>query len=729
MSNTIMAEEVSTAKYASTHSGTRKISDLFGENIFNMRTLKAYVSEETYEKMKGVTLQQKPIEHAMVEQMAEAMIKWAMDKGVTHFCHWFQPLTNAPAEKHDAFYKPTINPEAKGIESLTASELVKRETDGSSFPSGGLRATHSARAYTVWDPSSPAFILETTQGKTLYIPAVFVSYTGESLDYKTPLLKANHALNKAATSICKLFDESVTHVFSTLGWEQEYFLVDERFYNERPDLLLSGRTIFGGKAAKGQQLDDHYFASIPERVEEFMKDFELESLKLGIPILTRHNEVAPGQYECAPMFEETNIAVDHNQLIRTVMERTAIKHKFRVLFNEKPFAGLNGSGKHCNWSIATSNGKNLLSPGDSPGSNLMFLTFFINVIKAMHDHGDLLRASIATAGNDHRLGANEAPPAIISVFTGDVLANILDDFWKNGLAAESAESHEELNLGLTKIPRIKKDQTDRNRTSPFPFTDNRFEFRAVGASAHCAAPLTVLNTIMAEQFTAFYKEVEARNATFPNVTANIIAVLQSYKDAVNRIVFNGNGYSKEWETEAAKRGLSNNKNTPAALKAFATEAAQAVFERQGVFSKHELESRTHVLLENYVNKVDIEANLFIEMSQSIILPAAYRTIHRLGEVHQSLKNMGLESQAKNLVDKTVSPISYLCEKVSKDLISLKKELSEARGLEDPAQKATAYADQVIPYFEKIRTNVDMLEGLVEDEDWHLPKYRELLFLR
>jgi glutamine synthetase len=709
--------------------GNRKISDLFGENIFSLHTLKSYVSEETYAKMKGVTLQQKPIDPAMVEQMAEAMINWAMDRGVTHFCHWFQPLTNAPAEKHDAFYKPTISPEGRGIESLTAGELVKRETDGSSFPSGGLRATHSARAYTIWDPSSPSFILETKQGKTLYIPAVFVSFTGESLDYKTPLLKANHALNKAATAVCRLLDESVTHVFSTLGWEQEYFLVDERFYNARPDLLLAGRTIFGGKAAKGQQLDDHYFASIPERVEEFMKDFELESLKLGIPILTRHNEVAPGQYECAPMFEETNLAVDHNQLIRVIMERVAIRHKFRVLFNEKPFAGLNGSGKHCNWSMATSNGKNLLSPGDSPGSNLLFLTFFINVIKAMHDHGDILRASIATAGNDHRLGANEAPPAIISVYTGDVLEQVLNNFWSQGLAPSSERKFEEMDLGLTKIPRFSKDQTDRNRTSPFPFTDNRFEFRAVGASAHCAAPLTVLNSIVAEQLSRFAKEVEARNAIHPNTEANIIAVLQSYQKDATRIVFNGNGYSKEWEEEAAARGLSNNKNTPAALGAFTSESAKALFSNQGIFSPHELESRSHVFLENYINKVDIEANLFVEMSQSFILPAAYKTVQRLSNVHQSLVGMGLEAQAKNLVEKTVSPITYLCEKVNKDVLGLKKELAEARGVEDAMEKAKTYAANVIPYFEKIRTNADMLEGLVEDEDWHLPKYRELLFLR
>lgn len=709
--------------------GFRKISDLFGENVFNMQALKAYVSGETYAKMKGIAFQQKPIDAATVEQMAEAMIKWAMDKGVTHYSHWFQPLTDSPAEKHDAFYKPTINPEAMGIEGLSAGELVKRETDGSSFPSGGLRATHAARSYTIWDPSSPAFIMETKQGKTLYVPAVFISYNGESLDHKTPLLKANHALNKVATAVCKFFDDGVGHVFSTLGWEQEYFLVDERFYNARPDLLLSGRTIFGGKPAKGQQLDDHYFASIPERVEEFMKEFELESLKLGIPILTRHNEVAPGQYECAPMFEESNLAVDHNQLIRVIMERTAVKHKFRILFNEKPFAGLNGSGKHCNWSLATSTGKNLLSPGNAPGSNLQFLVFFINIIKAIHDHNDILRASIASAGNDHRLGANEAPPAIISVFTGTLLEAVLNNFWNNGLAAKEENKIDFLDLGLTKIPQIEKDHTDRNRTSPFPFTDNRFEFRAVGASAHCAAPITVLNTIVADQLTLFKNEVDLLNANNPNTEANVIAVLQRYKDAVNRIVFNGNGYSKEWEVEAEKRGLSNNKNTPEALKVLLTESSKTLFERQRVFSSKELESRCEVLLENYINKVNIEANLFVEMSQSFILPSVYKTINRLSEVHSNLKNMGMENQAKTLVEKNVSPISYLSEKISKDLIGLKTELAQAQALEESMEKASRYADNVIPYFEKLRTSVDMLEGLVEDEYWNLPKYRELLFIR
>ena len=428
------------------HPEVRKISELFGENIFSLRTLREHVSEFIYDKMKGVILKQQRIDYETTAHMAEAIIRWAMEKGVTHYTHWFHPLTESSAEKHDAFFKPSLDLEAKGIESLSAAELVQREPDGSSFPSGGLRATHEARSYTIWDPSSPAFILETKNGKTLYIPAVFVSYTGESLDQKTPLLKANHALNIVATAVCKYLDPEVHHVFSTLGWEQEYFLVDEKFLNARPDLLLIGRTIFGGKSAKGQQLEDHYFGSIPVRVQDFMKEFELEALKLGIPILTRHNEVAPSQYECAPMFEETNIAVDHNVLIMDLMAKLAIKHRFRVLFDEKPFAGLNGSGKHNNWSMATSNGKNLLLPGDNPGSNLLFLTFFINVLKAINDNEDILRASVASAGNDYRLGANEAPPAIISVFTGSFLEQVLSRFKTEGLISSSAKEENMIDL-------------------------------------------------------------------------------------------------------------------------------------------------------------------------------------------------------------------------------------------------------------------------------------------
>jgi len=721
-------ELIQKKKAVSSLDQTRKISDLFGENMFDLKTLKRYVSEDTYQEMKDTMLKQQKIKFSTAEQMASGMIRWAMEKDVTHFTHWFQPLTESAAEKHDAFFKPSFDLETKGIEELSAGELVKREPDGSSFPSGGLRETHAARGYTIWDPSSPPFILETELGKTLYIPAVFISFTGESLDYKTPLLKANHALNKAATAVCKYFDSQVTHVFTNLGWEQEYFLVDERFYNARPDLLLAGRTIFGGKSAKGQQMDDHYFGSIPVRVQDFMKDFEQEGLKLGIPIVTRHNEVAPGQFECAPMYEETNMAVDNNQLIRDVMEKVAIKHKFRILFNEKPFAGLNGSGKHCNWSMSTGTGKNLFSLGDDPGSNLQFITFLINFIKAIHDNGDLLRASVGTAGNDHRLGANEAPPAIISIFTGSLLEQVLKEFKATGLSKAQKKQKELIDLGLTKIPVISKDYTDRNRTSPLPFTDNRFEFRAVGSSANCAAPITVLNAIVADQLQAFTAEVDQLEAKTPDTEANIVTVLQGYMDDVERVVFNGNGYSKEWEEEAKRRGLSNNKNTPSALKAMVSDKSKDLFERQGIFNPREIESRYEVLLENYINKIGIEADLFQEMSRTYVLPSAYKSINRLSDTYENLKGMGLNDQAKNLVEQ-VTPITKLCEKLSKDLLLLKESVAKANDMSELPQVAKAYAESVNPYFEKVRTSIDMLEGMVNNEDWKLPKYRELLFIR
>ena len=714
--------------YDRENSVRRKLSEIFGENTFSLNNLQEYVTESTYDEIKGVILKQQQMDFSTAEHIAEGLIKWAMSKGVTHYTHWFHPLTGSTAEKHDAFFKPGIDLEAKNIESLSASQLVKQEPDGSSFPSGGLRATHTARSYSIWDPSSPAFILETENGKTLYLPAVFVSYTGESLDYKTPLLKANHALNIAATAVCRYFDQEVHHVFSTLGCEQEYFLVDERFVNARPDMLLIGRTIFGGKSARGQQMDDNYFGSIPVRVQEFMQEFELEALKLGIPIVTRHNEVAPGQYECAPMFEETNVSVDHNLLIMNLMENIAIKHKFRILFDEKPFAGLNGNGKHNNWSLATSNGKNLLYPGKEPGSNLQFLTFFINVIKAIHDHDDLLRSAIASEGNDHRLGANEAPPAIISVFTGSLLEEVLTKFKSEGLSSGVGQGKDMIDLHLTKIATIEKDQTDRNRTSPFPFVDNRFEFRAVGGSANCAGPMTVLNTIVANQLQAFKEEVGSRNYHSPNTEDNIVAVLQGYMEDVERIVFNGDGYSEAWEKEAMARGLSNNKTTPVALKAMISEKSKDVFADQHVFNENELHSRYEVLIENYVNKVGIEADLLEEMSRTFVLPAANEHLNKLGETYRTLSDMGLKNQAQSVVAQ-VTPVADLTGRLSEDLSRLMEAKTTADSIGDAGQRAEAYADQVKPLFDDVRASIDKLEGLVDDKIWPVPKYRELLFLR
>ena len=706
----------------------KKISDIFGENVFSLRTLKDHVDASTYEKMQGVILKQKPMDFEAAEVVAAALIQWAMSKGVTHYTHWFHPLTDSSAEKHDAFFKPSIDLESQGIESLSGETLMQQEPDGSSFPSGGLRVTHEARAYTIWDPSSPPFILETTNGKTLYIPAVFISYTGESLDFKTPLLKANHNLNLAATSVAKLFDDKITHVFSTLGWEQEYFLVDEQFLRQRPDLLLFGRTIFGGKSAKGQQMDDHYFGSIPTRVQDSMRDFEREALKLGIPIVTRHNEVAPGQYECAPFFEETNLAVDHNLLIMDLMKNVAIRHGFRVLLHEKPFAGLNGSGKHNNWSMATSTGKNLLSPGDDPGSNLMFLTFFINILRAIDNHGDLLRAAIASAGNDHRLGANEAPPAIISVFTGTLLADVVKRFGKEGLTSGAATEDEVIDLGLTKIHAITKDKGDRNRTSPFAFIGNRFELRAVGSSANCANPMTMLNTIVATQLNAFKADVDAQIAKGKDKEAALVAVLQGYVDSVDRIVFNGDGYSAEWEKEAAKRGLSNNKTTPSALGALVTDEAKRIFSDLGIFNEREIESRYEVALENYINKIQMESELFQEMGRTHVLPAAFAMINRLGETHRNLDSLGLDKQAKSVAEQ-IETISSLTAKLNTDLGKLAKAQAKADGKSDPVAMAKSYADDVKPLFDNVRASIDKLEVNVDDQDWRLAKYRELLFIR
>jgi glutamine synthetase len=709
-------------------SARQKLSEVFAENTLSLNNLQEYLSESAYDEIKGVILQQEQMDLATAEHVVGAVIKWALSKGVTHYTHWFHPLTGSSAEKHDAFFKPSIDLEARSIERLSASELVKQEPDGSSFPSGGLRQTHAARSYSIWDPSSPAFILETANGKTLYLPAVFISYSGDSLDYKTPLLKANHALNVAATAVCRYFDPEVSHVFSTLGWEQEYFLIDEKFVNARPDLLLIGRTVFGGQSARGQQMDDHYFGSIPIRVQEFMKEFEFEAMKLGIPIITRHNEVAPGQYEGAPMFEETNVSVDHNLLIMDLIANVAIKHQFRVLFDEKPFAGLNGNGKHNNWSLATSNGKNLLDPGKDPASDLQFLTVFINVIKAVHDYDDLLRSSIATEGNDHRLGANEAPPAIISIFTGSFLEEVLANFKAGGLSSGSSNHDNVVDLHLSKIATFERDQTDRNRTSPFPFVGNRFEFRAVGGSANCAVPMTVLNTIVANQFQAFQTEVDGRSESGSSLEDRIVAVLQEYMPDVERVVFNGDGYSDAWEQEAASRGLSNNRTTPVALQAMVSEESKAVFERQQVLNVDELESRYEVQLENYVNKVGIEADLLVEMSRTFILPAANEHLNKLGETYRNLSEMGLEEQAQGVAEQAKT-IADLTTSLTTGLAELVEVKATSDSISELDQQAEAYADQVKPGFDDVRAAIDKLEGLVDNKIWPVPKYREMLFLR
>jgi glutamine synthetase len=708
--------------------GLTKISELFGKNMFSLGTMKEYLPDAAYKTVVSSIKQGTVIDENTAEAVAKGLKKWAMDNGATHYTHWFQPLTGGTAEKHDAFFKPSFDPNSQGIESLSASQLIQQEPDASSFPSGGLRSTARARGYTIWDPSSPAFIMESTQGKTLYIPSVFISYTGEALDYKAPLLKSAELLNKAATAVVQYFDPSVKSVSTTLGWEQEYFVVDENMYKARPDLMLSGRTLFGSKSAKGQQLEDHYFAVIPERVQNFMHDFEKEALKLGVPVLTRHNEVAPSQFECAPMFEDLNTAVDHNLLVMEVIQRAARKNGLQALFHEKPFAGINGSGKHNNWSMATDKGKNLLSPGADPATNLQFLTFFTVVLKAINENEEILRSAIAIPGNDHRLGANEAPPAIISVFTGTLIEEVLDQFEKEGLA-KKAKKLETVGLNIPKIPAITLDATDRNRTSPFPFTGSKFEFRAVGSSANCSAAMTFLNTIVADQLIMFKAEVDAliKGQKLKKEDA-IVKVLQAYLKESKRIVFNGNGYSDEWEKEAAKRKLSNNKTMPTALKAMVSHKSEELFERHHIFNKHEIHARYEVLLEQYIKKMEIEADLYDELSNTYIISAAYEYVRELQATYEGLKDMGLKEQADRIKKRVENICKYIGEiEDSIDKMNAAKEKAMAK---DSAEKIAADFDEKVKgYFEKIRDAADVLEGLIDDKLWKLPKYRELLFIK
>lgn len=706
----------------------KKISDIFGQNIFSSKVMKEYFAEGTYKTVMDAIRHNKKIDYETAENVAKGLKKWAMDLGATHYTHWFQPLTGATAEKHDAFYKPSVDITVQGMESLTAAELIQREPDASSFPHGGLRSTAAARGYTIWDPSSPAFVLETENGKTLYIPSVYISYTGESLDFKTPLLKSTEFLSSAATAVCQMFDPTVSNVISTLGWEQEYFLVDEALYTARPDLMITGRTLFGGKPARNQQLEDHYFATIPERVQAYMQDFERESLKLGIPVLTRHNEVAPGQYECAPMFEELNVAVDHNLLLMNIMDRVARRHGLRVIFHEKPFAGVNGSGKHNNWSMATDQGKNLLSPSATPGNNLYFLTFFINVIKALDSNADLLRAGIASAANEHRLGANEAPPAIISVFTGTLLEAVLKRFKTEGLFVDETAESAVIDLHIPKVPEAHFDQTDRNRTSPFPFTGNKFEFRAVGASANCSFPMMILNVIVAHQLVQFKQAVDAQAAEGKPEKEAIIDVLKGYASDIERIVFNGDGYTAEWEKEAKKRGLNNTKSTPDALKALVTDKAEEIFNHYGIFNPRELHARYHVMMEQYIKQMEIEMLVMEEMVHTHILPSVFQYINTLTNTFRGLKDMGLDKAA----DKTREEVEFIYNHFSElrdsvqEMIKLKEKAFKHADEQDIARMIS---EKVKPTFEKIRMHADQLEKLVDDSFWRLPKYRELLFVR
>jgi glutamine synthetase len=709
--------------------GSAKITAIFGENVFKLQTAREFLSDEAYKSLTGSIKGGKKIDRAVANQIAAGLRQWAELKGVTHYTHWFQPLTGSSAEKHDSFF--TIKGDGTPIEQFEGDALIQQEPDASSFPSGGIRATFEARGYTAWDPSSPPFIMEIETGKTLCIPTIFVSYTGETLDYKAPLLKSLEAMNKAAVDVCNYFDKNVTKVIGTLGWEQEYFVIDEALANARPDLLLSGRTVFGHPPAKGQQLEDHYFGSIPERVYAFMRDFETESYKLGIPLRTRHNEVAPSQFECAPIFEEISVAVDHNTLLMDIMDRVARRHKLRALLHEKPFAGINGNGKHNNWSMSTDTGVNLLAPGKTPKTNLMFLTFFVNTIKAVHDYADVLRASIASAGNDHRLGANEAPPAIISVFIGGFLTKVLEDI-KERVGAKFDEQDEAiLKLDLHRsIPELLLDNTDRNRTSPFAFTGNKFEFRAVGSSANCANAMTALNTIMAETLKNFKKEVDALIEKGEKKEIAIMHVIREYIVSSEKVLFEGDGYSEEWTKEASKRGLANVKSTPLALDALVTEKAKHLFESNNVLNHVELEARHEIELEKYVKRVQIEARIMGELCTSHILPPAFKYQNTLIQNIIGIKEIGLKEPAfsnqKQILEKISEHISQISDQVSKMIEARKK----ANALTDTRQKAIAYCDDVKgAFFDKIRYHVDKLEVLVDDSEWLLPKYREILFLR
>jgi len=688
--------------------------------------MKEYLPKNAYEELAVTIDEGKAISLDLAEHISQAMKSWAISNGVTHYTHWFQPLTGATAEKHDAFFEPLADGSA--IDKFTASALVQQEPDASSFPSGGIRNTFEARGYTGWDPSSPAFIYETGGSKTLCIPTIFVSYTGEALDYKAPLLKALNALDKAAVDVANFFDKSVTKVFASLGIEQEYFLVDLALFNARPDLQLTGRTLFGHMSAKGQQLEDHYFGAIPERVLAFMVDLEQEALKLGIPLKTRHNEVAPSQFECAPMFEEINLAIDHNQLLLNLMEQVALRHKFKVLIHEKPYADINGSGKHNNWSMITNTGVNLLSPGKTPKTNLMFLTFFVNVIKAVHDNADLLRASIASAANDHRLGANEAPPAIISIFLGSQLNAVLDEV-ETARVAKKVKNEALLWHGIPKIPELQLDNTDRNRTSPFAFTGNKFEFRAVGSSANSASPMTVLSAIVANQLIEFKSEVDKQIKKGTKKDLALLNVVRKYIKESKAIRFEGNGYSKEWEEEAHKRGLSNIKTTPKALDVYVSEKSLDLFERLSVLTKRESEARHEILLENYYKKIQIEARVIGEIVNSIIAPAAFKYQNDLITNVKGLKELGLKADAYSSQSNLIERISNHINTILIDAEAMRQERKKANVLEDIREKAIAYDENVKPYFDKIRYHINKLEQIVDDGQWPLPKLRELLFVR
>jgi len=698
-------------------------SDYFGANVFGRAAMRKYLDKKTFEALSDTMANGTPLTREVADSIAAGMRQWALEHGADHYTHWFQPLTGGTAEKHDAFAQP----DGMGgvIEEFSGKLLAQQEPDASSFPNGGIRNTFEARGYSAWDPTSPAFIVDTT----LCIPTVFIAYTGEALDYKVPLLRAIATLDKAATEVCRYFDRNVQKVYTYLGWEQEYFLVDESLWAVRPDLMLTGRTLMGHESAKNQQLEDHYFGAIPSRVIAFMRDLEYESLKLGIPVKTRHNEVAPNQFELAPVYEEANLANDHNQLLMTVMDKIARRHHFRVLLHEKPFKGINGSGKHNNWSIGTDTGVNLMGPGKTATENLQFITFLVNVIAAVHKHNGLLKAAIMSATNAHRLGANEAPPAIISTFLGSQVSAVLDK-----LAASKSDAAIRFDAkglfkmsGISHIPTLLRDNTDRNRTSPFAFTGNRFEFRAVGSSDNCAEAIITLNTTLAAELTDFKKAVDAKIEAGVKKEKAIYEELKAKIKACAPIRFDGNGYSDEWKEEAARRGLDCETSTPLIFDRYLDKETIAMFDRMGVYSKVELEARTEVKWETYVKKIQIEGRVLGDLAMNHIVPTAsnYEAM-LLDKVYKMSQIPELNAASDIALIKRIQDHTAEIQRLTYEMIEARK---KANRIEEMREKAIAYHDTVAVYFDRIRHHIDKLEEIVDDQLWPLPKYRELLFLR
>jgi len=695
-----------------------KISEFFGKSVFGLEQMRSTLPPDTFKKVAHAIKEGSKIDEQTADAVASAAKSWATSQGVTHYTHWFQPLTGLTAEKHDSFFDAGV-----GLERFKGSTLVQQEPDASSFPHGGIRSTFEARGYTAWDPSSPMFIFE----NTLCIPTIFVSYTGEALDFKAPLLKASERVSKAAMDVVHYFDRNVERVIANLGSEQEYFLVDKALFNARPDLVMSGRTVFGHNPARGQQLEDHYFGSISPRVFNFMRDFEIEALKLGIPVSTRHNEVAPGQFEVAPLFEELNLASDHNSLLIDVMNKVADRHNFKVLFHEKPFAGLNGSGKHCNWSLTTDTGVNLFQPKSSARENLLFLVFFVTTLKAVYEYNDLLRASIASDSNDYRLGANEAPPAIMSAFIGSTMSAVLDELEKNGNIKIEKGDNMYMKLGIDKIPPIILDNTDRNRTSPFAFTGNKFEFRAVGSSANVAGPMTVLNLIVADQLIVFKEKVDGLIEKGKDKKLAIVEVLREFISTSKTVRFEGDGYSEAWAQEAEKRGLNNRKNTVEAFKVFHEDKTIQLFERLNVMNKREVEARVEIQLEKYLKNVQIESRMIGDLAMNHIIPTATLYQNKLIDNAKGLKELGLNNAAVVHTIEAVSKHMHKITELVEEMIDARRRINK---IEDTEERAAAYCYEVKEkYFDAIRYHVDKLELLVSDDEWPLAKYREMLFLR